>query len=267
MKEQNETFPSVVEAVFLVIGVFIAEYIVGAVLFDLRGLSGVHPRDIGGVVAVLGNGVLFSALLHYKRMGYRALFHPSPHSVMATVGTLALPILLLIPGLLMAMWAIEAFLEWALPLSRWHQAMFDQMMSNGLASIVTICILAPLLEEMLFRGIILRSFLHQYHRSQAIIGSAILFGIAHLNIYQFPGAVIVGIVSGWIYERARSLWPCILLHAAYNSMVTWIYFSFASEEANVAWEPPVVLWIAASMLAFAGVTLLMRLLSPSRPAT
>ena len=55
----------------------------------------------------------------------------------------------------------------------------------------------------------------------AIVWSAALFGIAHMNLYQFATAFAIGIVAGWLYERCRSLWPCILLHAAYNGFVTF----------------------------------------------
>ncbi len=266
MKEQNEEFPSILEAVFLVIGLFIAEYLISAILFDLRFLSSVDPRDIAGVVAILGNGILFSVLLHYKRMSYRSLFHPSPNSVAATVGTLALPVLFVIPGLLMTAWTIQDVVQWAFPMSYGEQATFDKMMSNGLTSVITVCILAPFLEEMLFRGIVLRSFLRQYRRPHAILASAILFGVAHLNIYQFPGAVIIGIFSGWLYERTRSLWPCILLHAAFNSAVTWMYLSLGTGKAAGTWEPSMFLWIAAFVLAFVGVSLLQRLLDSRKAA-
>ena len=50
--------------------------VVGAALRDLRGLSGVDPRDIDGVITVLGNGVLFSVLLHYKRIADRPRRRP-----------------------------------------------------------------------------------------------------------------------------------------------------------------------------------------------
>ena len=135
-------------------------------------------------------------------------------------------------------------------------------MSKSFTSVVTVCILAPVLEEMLFRGIILRSFLRQYRRSYAIVGSAALFGLAHLNIYQFAAGLVLGIVSGWLYERARSLWPCILLHAAYNSIIVWSYFSITSIsiEQNDLWQPPMAYWVASFILAFVGVSVLQRLL-------
>ena len=70
---------------------------------------------------------------------------------------------------------------------------------------------------MLFRGIILRSFLQQYDRRSAMLGSAVVFGFAHLNSLQFVLAFTMGLVFGWLYERTRSLWPGILLHMAFNT--------------------------------------------------
>ena len=267
MKPTNEEFPSALESIFLVIGLYAAEYVAGAALLDFRSLSGIDRRDIDGVVAVLGSGVLFSALLYYKRMTYASLFHPSSNSVAATVGTLTVPVLLIVPGLTLAVWTMQALLVSAFPLSSWHQAMFERMMSNGLASVVTACILAPVLEEMLFRGIILRSFLRQYRRSHAIVGSAALFGLAHLNIYQFAVGLALGIVSGWLYERARSLWPCILLHAAYNGVVVWAYVSIGAIDQNDIWLPPTAFWVALFVLTFVGVSLLQRLLASPRETT
>src|ERR1044072_7567316 len=103
MREQNNDFPSGLEAVFLVIALFVAEYLVAVVFRDLRSFSGINTRNIDGVVALLGNGILFSWLLHHKRMSYRSLFHPSRNSVGATLGTLSVPILFVIPGLALAM--------------------------------------------------------------------------------------------------------------------------------------------------------------------
>ncbi len=250
------TFPTALEAVFLVIVLFITEYLVSAALMDLRPLSGVDPRDMQGVVTVLGNGLLFSAVLHYKGMSYRDLFHPSSQPFAATVATLTLPVLLIVPGLLLVMWTAQEVLQWAFPLSARQEAYFAHVMSNEFAMVVAVSILAPVLEEMLFRGIILRSFLQQYSRRYAIAGSAVLFGMAHLNLYQFATGVAMGLVLGWLYERARSLWPPIVLHATYNSASLWLSSGAA---AAGPWQPlPAAYWLGACALAFAGTAWLRR---------
>src|SRR6185295_1516443 len=265
IRERYARFPSVVEAFFLIVALFAAEYVVGAALRDLRGLSGIDPRDISGVVTVLGNGILFSVLLYYKRMSYASLFHPSTNSVRATVGTVCLPILLMIPASTLAMSALVAMLEWFVPTSRWEDAMFERMMSNEFAAIAASCVLAPFLEEMLFRGVILRSFLQQYSRQRAFLYSAALFGLAHLNIYQFTVAFLGGIFLAWLYERTRSLWPCILAHAAYNSLITWGWYADPSPEQDV-WQAPLAVWGLSFLSAFAGFSLLRRFLGVRGPS-
>ena len=259
LRERHGRFPSATEAFFLIVALFAAEHLVAAALRDLRGLSGIDPRDITGVITVLGNGILFSALLYYKRMSYASLFHPSSSSVAATLGTLSIPILLTIPALTLAMSGLVSLLEWLFPISRWEQAMFERMMSNEFAAVVAVCLLAPFLEEMLFRGIILRSFLQQYGRQRAYLYSAALFGLAHLNIYQFTIGFLGGILLAWLYERTRSLWPCILLHGAYNSLITWGWYS-GSRPLETLSEASLALWGTSFVLAFFGFSLLRRFL-------
>ena len=264
LRERYARFPSAGEALFIVMALFAAEYVVAAALRDLRGLSGIDPRDIDGVVTVLGNGVVFSVLLYYKRMTYASLFHPSANSVGATLATVSVPILVMIPALVFAITGVVIGLEAMFPVPRWQQAMFERMMSNPFATIVATCILAPLLEEMLFRGVMLRAFLLQYPRRQAFLYSAAIFGLAHLNIYQFAVGFLLGLLLAWLYERTRSLWPCILLHAAYNSGITYLWFSHR-EDSTVYWDvsaPALLLYLA---LGAGGFYVLRRILD-TRPA-
>lgn len=260
-EEKNQKFPSGLEAIFVIVGVFIAEYLVAAALRDARATTALHPRGLDGVIVLLGNGIVFIGMMHYKRLSYRSLFHSSKNSVAATISTLLVPILLVVPALFLGLTGVLTMLVWFVPLSWREAAMFEHMMSNGLASIVTVCILAPVLEEMLFRGLILRSFLNQYSRARAILGSAILFGFAHMNIYQFVVALVLGTIFGWLYERTRSLWPGILLHAVYNSCVMIVQPPGDKNEADF-WDLSLVVWILAFMFAMIGAGLLKRILEP-----
>lgn len=81
-------------------------------------------------------------------------------------------------------------------------------------------IAAPVLEEYLFRGIILRGLLTHYNKAAAIWTSAILFGVFHLNLRQFVLAVALGLVFGWWYTRTRSLGPSLIGHMLFNGL-TW----------------------------------------------
>lgn len=88
-KEQNERFPSGVEAVFVIVALFAAEYLAGAAVRDGRTIFGLDRQDFDVLAVLLGNGILFVALMQYKHLSYRALFHSSRNSLVATVSTLS----------------------------------------------------------------------------------------------------------------------------------------------------------------------------------
>lgn len=75
---------------------------------------------------------------------------------------------------------------------------------------------APLTEEVLFRGIILGGLLTHRTRNRAVVWSAVLFALFHANPWQFPIALILGIVFAWWVVQTGSLVPAIAGHALNN---------------------------------------------------
>ena len=137
--------------------------------------------------------------------------------------------LILVPILMLIIPAVSLLMEpiiEAIPYYQEFQELFVGMLGdNTLLIFATVAISAPILEEILFRGIILDGFLKNYSPTKAIIWSAIIFGLIHMNPYQFIGATLVGILMGWIYWRTKSLWLCILIHFINNSLgffLNWI---------------------------------------------
>ncbi len=78
-------------------------------------------------------------------------------------------------------------------------------------------VVAPLAEETLFRGVILRGLLGRWKPWAAIALSAALFALMHFNPAQTPIALGLGLVLGWVYYRTRSLGLCMLGHALNNA--------------------------------------------------
>ncbi len=86
---------------------------------------------------------------------------------------------------------------------------------------VAIGILAPLTEEVIFRGAILRTLLGMMSKKNhwvAIMISAALFGVVHGNTAQFVNALLMGLLLGWMYYRTKSLVPGILMHWVNNTL-------------------------------------------------
>ena len=87
---------------------------------------------------------------------------------------------------------------------------------TGILAFILMVIAAPVMEELIFRGIILDGLLKNYSPLKSILISSLLFGISHLNPWQFVSALFIGIFSGWVYYKTRSLLPSIIIHAAVN---------------------------------------------------
>lgn len=96
---------------------------------------------------------------------------------------------------------------------------FDAM-SSGIVGIITMTILGPIFEEVLFRGTVTKLLLQKYNPMKAIIISALIFGIFHLNPAQIIPAFVGGLVLASLYYRTGSLIPGIILHICINTTAT-----------------------------------------------
>jgi uncharacterized protein len=79
-------------------------------------------------------------------------------------------------------------------------------------------IVAPITEELLFRGLILRGFLSRYSVWKAVLFSAVLFSLFHVDASKLISVLGGGILFGWWYVRTRSLTPCVVGHALHNGL-------------------------------------------------
>lgn len=260
MNQKHENFPTALEAFFLIVFLLGAEVLLNMLVHDSMFFTGVSMEEVDGVIMVLANAILFTAVLHYKGMSYSELFHSAAAVTPARLCLIMVPVMLLIPGLELSLSFIGGMLEEWQPVPAGQQRIFDEMMSNGVHSIIIACLVAPVLEEMLFRGLVLRSFLQQYSRKLAFLASALLFGMAHMNIYQFLCASLLGLVCAWLYDKTRSLWPGIALHAGSNGVALYAYRWTAARGISGNWHPSTALCITALVSTSIGIYLLRRML-------
>lgn len=258
MRPHSDPFPTAFQAVLLFIALVLFEQLIAYALFDARALLGLTEAQRSSLTVLLGNGCVFALVMHFQDLGYRDLFHSGASSARATLGLIVPPTLLLVPLLLLVMGWVQAAMTHFVPLSAWEEQGFARMGSNEFASLLAVCVLAPVLEEMLFRGIVLRGFLQRYSRATAIVGSAVLFGAVHLNMYQFMVGLVAGLILGWLYERTRSLIPCIALHGAYNTGATML------SEAPHRAEDGMAFGLLSLVAAVCGALALRRLLGGER---
>ena len=91
-------------------------------------------------------------------------------------------------------------------------------MSGSLWGVMAIAVLGPVTEEIIFRGVACGGLLRAGVKPwTAIIVSALLFGLIHMNPAQIPFAMILGIIFAIIYYKTKSLIPSTILHILNNS--------------------------------------------------
>lgn len=111
--------------------------------------------------------------------------------------------------------------------------MFEAIMGEPVGY-VAIGILAPLAEELVFRGAILGTLLKLFGTRLhwlAIAISALMFGAVHGNMPQFVHATAIGLILGWMYYRTGSIVPGIVFHWV-NNTVAYVMFNLMPHMAD-----------------------------------
>ena len=91
----------------------------------------------------------------------------------------------------------------------------------AILNVISIVIVAPIFEELVFRGVIMQSF-RRYGDKFALVISALLFALFHGNLVQAPNAFIMGLVIGFFVLKTGSLWTGISIHFA-NNLISTIF--------------------------------------------
>jgi membrane protease YdiL (CAAX protease family) len=94
----------------------------------------------------------------------------------------------------------------------------DRAEGIGVALLVVLVVVgAPIIEELFFRGLLLRSIQARWSDSLALWASAILFGLAHFELLQLPALVMFGLVAGYCAQRTGRLGMSIWAHVGFNA--------------------------------------------------
>lgn len=133
----------------------------------------------------------------------------------------------------------------------WMENTFD-VLQSGWLGIICISILGPILEELLFRGAITKVLLQKYTPVKAIILSALIFGIFHINPAQVVGATISGLLFAWLYYKTGSLIPGILIHILNNSLSVFLSLCYTDVNytSDLLGEPTYLICLVVAVLLF-----------------
>lgn len=229
-------FPSAADCLLL-LGIFLVANLVGALTALFAGLpmpdqAAVAAAQGADRVALERGLALFNAVSYCTAMGLTLLFlllyrRRRGGSLPLRLSRRGFDPALLLPALLL-MVAAGVVVE---PLLMLLPEIPD-LYGRGVWAFLTLVVAAPLLEELLFRGVLLESARRRYGDIGAWLLSSLLFALVHLHPAVAVNALFMGLILGFVYLAAGSLWASVLLHAA-NNLVAYLLLSSDGESFSL----------------------------------
>lgn len=154
---------------------------------------------------------------HKARTSLRNLFPTRRFNLLIFI-----PITLFLLSAQVFLTEVNLLVDSFLPAPPWFWELFDKIFNNDFGiwgAIFKVVILAPIIEELIFRGIIMHGLMRNYPSLLAIFFSGLLFALFHLNPWQFPATFLLGCLLGWVMIITRNILVCIVGHALNNLFV------------------------------------------------
>jgi len=229
---------------------------------DVNAFTGTESNNnIVGFTMVLSGIAMIWHLIHFKYVKFNLKSFGE-----VSGKTIALSIPLIVAGMIFINLCSEF-----IGLPDMMQDTF-RAMSRNVFGIISITIMAPLVEELLFRGAIQGHLLRKGMKPvYAILIASAVFGIVHMNPIQIPFAFAIGMIFGWLYYRTGSVVPGMIGHFINNSIACIQMALLSKEELNtktIEWlgEGPTYALFAISLALTIGMFLYLKKRLPEAPS-
>lgn len=228
-------FPNKSQAIAVTLLFMATPLVVAQVLvhFGVRWRAGNSTIYI--IISLISTYLILQFVLPKMGLRFAEIFHANFNKWSVIVSLSILPIAFAMLGLQVLLSNISIVVLYLFPGADIYSESFDALFSSGISGLLVICVVAPVVEEIIFRGVILRGLLSNYSKCDALIASATLFSLMHLNPIQLIPTLIAGIVLGWLYIKSYSLWPSIIAHMLFNA-IPFIAYQFNSDDYEASME-------------------------------
>ncbi|MGN0375101.1 MAG: lysostaphin resistance A-like protein [Butyrivibrio sp.] len=127
---------------------------------------------------------------------------------------------------------------------------------NIFVQIIATSVCAPLVEELLFRGVLYKRMRTRLKVVPSMLISSAIFGIIHGNLVQFIYAFLIGMILSFVYEKFKNIWAPIILHAGANLLSVLLTMLLGESTA----EPSLGLYMIVTVVELAVTCLLLILI-------
>ena len=233
-KQQSKYYPTILGAIHLVVLYTFIQTIIDfpLALFDYYNGTDYLYNPFKKIIVGVGSPV-FIFYYAYRRAGVKLnkLFPTKSFNVFILI-----PVLVFLWAAQNLIGEVNIALDKVFPPPAWFWELFNKVFESDYGiygAILKVAIIAPVVEELIFRGVIMHGLMRNYSKFTAVFVSALMFAIFHLNPWQFPATFILGLLLGTLMVRTRNIYLCILGHAFNNGLVL-ISIQFANELQNTS---------------------------------
>lgn len=133
---------------------------------------------------------------------------------------------------------VDKFNSYLPPMWDWLERAMEAMLNgqSKVSTLISVAVLAPIFEEILCRGLVLRGLLKRTSPFLAIVLSALFFAVIHMNPWQAVAAFVIGVLMGWVYYRTGSLKLTMLMHFTNNFTATMMSWMLPEESASASFS-------------------------------
>jgi membrane protease YdiL (CAAX protease family) len=222
IKMESKVYPGIKNSILLCLlflGIQIGLGILGGLFSVLLKIS--DTSVFTGILTGLGNLISLGivVLIGFKKTKrkFNEVFKFNNVSL-----SLWMAIIIFMIGFVIILSELDNIVNYILPMPESFKNIFETLMAKQVFvfSVIIMGIIPGLMEELFFRGIILDGLNRNYSKRKAIIISALLFGIVHLNPWQFYGGFIIGLISAWVCINTNSILLSIYIHFFNNVLYT-----------------------------------------------
>ena len=130
------------------------------------------------------------------------------------------------------------------------------LFESSWTGVIGVVLFVPLVEELIFRRVCIESFKKEMGPFAAIVLSALLFGVLHMQPLQILSATLLGLLFGVIYHFSRSLLPTLFLHVLNNGLYVYNLLTSKEEVESIFFtkDNPYILFVLILLLLLFGFT-------------
>ena len=181
---------------------------------NISNISNLSFSIFYGIQALLMLGVVWFFAIYWRGATVRDLGFRY-YSILKTIWYTFISLIFIFLISFLYVLALKSILGIEAPPSKVDELISNRNISSNILIIIT-AIVAPFCEEIYFRGFLYSAFKKNFGVTVALFLSSFLFALAHLELYSFIPIMVIGWLLAYIFEKTKSIFAVIFLHAVYN---------------------------------------------------